>query len=70
MVLITLIFLPRRHDHPRTEDAEKVLSNREKERSERHRDRREASDKDMGVRDMPKHAIVRTPHHMHAELDC
>ena len=31
MVLITLIFLPRRHDHPRTEDAEKVLSNTERE---------------------------------------
>ncbi len=31
----TLIFLPRRHDHPRTEDAEEVLSNAQIEREKR-----------------------------------
>jgi len=50
MVLITLIFLPRRHDHPRTEDAEKVLSNTERDTGTggRHQTKTwSASDKDM-----------------------
>jgi hypothetical protein len=64
MELITLIFLPRRHDHPRTEDAEKVLSNREREREKRETQGQEGDIRQRhGVQDMPKHAIVRTPPH-------